>query len=79
MATKLGKVMTYYEKEVSLDEVKQPFEQVITWDHVINKKHYISTATMLMANKLGMVVTYNEELSSIRSHDHMALHSHVKK
>ena len=55
----------------------QPFEHVLTWVHVMIKNISATTVsiatkpdmdfTMTMTIKLGRVVTYNEELPSIKS------------
>ena len=61
MITKLGKVVIYLQGFLSFNTP----ETLITWSwlgfHVTNKK-YISITTIPMANKLGIVVTYHEEL-----------------
>ena len=50
--------------EASTIKVKQPFEYMVPWGHVIKSK---STTAMFMAIKPGRVVTFNEELLSINS------------
>ena len=67
MTNKLGKVVTCYTK-------LQPISHTTLWirghlGHVINQKHFISTTRIPMATKPGRVITYYEELPSIKPNE----------
>ena len=49
---------------------------MVLQDHVTNWNHYIYIATILMATKLGKMVTYHEDLSLIHSHNILITWSH---
>ena len=53
--------------ETSTDKATWLFDHMVSWDHVTNHK-YISTTTMPMATWHGIVMTYFERLSPIKSH-----------
>ena len=65
MATRLGEVVTYYEKHLSL----KSHNPSNTWSSEVMWNHFISTTVMPMASKPGRVVTYNKEFSSKKSQD----------
>ena len=52
----------------SFHTVTRPFNNMVFQDHVKNRC-YISTTTLPMTTKPGRVVTYNEELPSIKLQD----------
>ena len=53
--------------KASTYKVAKPFE--LTWGHVINWKYFIFTIIIFKATKPSTVVTYNEELPSIKLQD----------
>ena len=65
MATRLGEVVTYYEKHLSLKS-NNPSN---TWSREVMWNHFISTTFESVASKPGGVVTYNKEFSSKKSQD----------
>ena len=73
MATKIGRVMTYHLPH----KVTWPFDHVVLQDHVANEKCLISTATMPETTTLKSVVTKEEELPAIKSHNHLKLVSAI--
>ena len=50
-------------------KVKWPFDHVVLWNHVTNYNRCISTTIVPMASKLGRMVTYDDELLPVKSHD----------
>ena len=54
----------------------QLFKHVVTWGHMI-KTFFISATTIPTATNPGKVVTYNEEVPSIKSHDPLITWSSV--
>ena len=62
--------------ESSTHKVTQPFEIVVKWVHVINKK-YFSLTTLPIFTASGGVVTYNEELPKIMSQDPLIMQPHM--
>ena len=75
MATRLGEVVTYYEKHLSLKS-NNPSN---TWSREVMWNHFISTTFESVASKPGGVVTYNKEFSSKKSQDlwHVVLKDQV--
>ena len=70
MATKLGRLVTYYDGLPSL----KSNDLLNTWSpeimkRTIIKNYYITTVTMPMATKVARMVTYLEGCVSIKSHD----------
>ena len=50
-------------------KVKQRLDHMVLQVHVTSKSHYTSTTRVLMATKLGSMITYLDGLLSIKSHD----------
>ena len=50
-------------------KVKQRLDHMVLQVHVTSKSHYTSTTRVLMATKLGSMMTYLDGLLPIKSHD----------
>ena len=61
MATKLGRMVTYFEGLLTI----KSFNALITWS---NEKHYISTIRVSMATLCRIVIYFDGSLP-IKSHD----------
>ena len=51
-------------------KVIQPLKHIVFLDHVTNQKYFIFTSTIPEATKFSGMVTYGEELPTIKLHDH---------
>ena len=56
MDTKFGK-QVHLEELTHMRQEKQVLVTLSPQDHVTNKKHYISTTRVLIATKLGLMIT----------------------
>ena len=63
MATKLGRMVTYLERLLTI----KSYNTLIAWSRkVTNKDHYISNTTVFMATKLGRIMSYLNRLLPIK-------------
>ena len=72
MATKFGRQVNL-EKLTQIRLIKQVLVTPSGQYHVTILKHYISTTSVLLATELGSVVTYLDELLSIKSYNHLIM------
>ena len=73
MATKLGRMVAQLDR--LLPTKSHDFDYMILRDHVTSQNHYISTITMPMTMKLGKMLTYLEELLTIKLHNTLIMWS----
>ena len=72
MVTKLGRVVSYLEGLLSI-ELLDNFYYVVLQNHVTQKNHYTSIATVFMATKFDRTVTYLKGLMHIKLSNSLAM------